>query len=719
MSLFEDDPIYFDPTTNRWRNQSNGNRFTANPNGPSATGSSPKAPTSAPPNGAHIPSWLQSYSKALQQDGSVLVRSLRAMAHGTASIAFKSAALGIGAFTVGLVGATSALRNITTEAAALSRSMASLRANQGLSASQSFGLTSRNALFGISPQQTAQMYGGAGMNPLIAGIRGAVTGFGNPYSANYLPQAAERYQSMASQGPMGRMMANRMLDASQEGGRASDELRQTLNLRPQQIQAQLDYGQRVQSSMGISPEMLARYSAEIPLASQRVAFAVNMAKVKLATELAPAIESGVGTVASLLAQNAGKISNALERSVHFLIHDAPPMLLRGGAAILHGGAHLLDGMGTVAMGLAGNVKPILTVFDAIIDGAKSFATVLGGIAAFVIQGVGTIWKAIEKTGAPDLARKIGEKIRNNDGKTPEDDLANKIVGAAALKYVALPAAGAAAGALAVRALGGGGAPTTAARAVAQAGWAGRAGSALGTAYGYVRGGGLLAGAARTPVGIVAAAGAALGTAAGYGLYRAGQSVGVFDRTQSFGDRMATGWGRARDLLTLNPGHYERTVQARWAQSAKEAEAVRLERAKSIASMASNPLLAFGYQEGRNPFDAFADGRNATARVMGGQSNLAGDPLIVGNLERLFSQTGDKANSGASSLLGLADKAEGTANQWPAVIKALEEIAKRTGSMDNKMQPASRANGDRSAMDLVAAVTALIAQEGHQLQLRMP
>jgi hypothetical protein len=716
MSLFEDDPIYFDPTTSRWRDRSNRNRFAPNPNGHSTAGSLAKASTSATPSGVHIPSWLQAYSNAVQQGGSVLVRSLRAMAHGTASIAFKPAALGIGAFTVGLVGATSALRNITTEAAALSRSMASLRANQGLSASQSFGLTSRNSLFGISPQQTAQMMSASNMNPMLTRIRSI--GFGDPYDPNYIANAASKYQSMASN-PMGRMMANRLLD-SDWGGKAPDEIRQTLNLRPQQIQAQLAYGQQVQSSMGISPEMLRKYSEEIPLASQRVAFAVNMAKVKLATELAPAIEQGVGTVATFLAKNADKIADGLKRGTHFLLYDLPPMALRGGAAILRGGAYLLDGMGTVAGGLAGNVKPILTVFDAIINGAKSFATVLGGIAAFVIQGVGTIWKALEKTGLPGLAKGLGGKITGRPNDTPENELANSIVGGAALKYVGLPVGGAVVGALLKGALsGGGGGPTTASRAVAQSGWAGRLGSVLGSAYGYVRGGGLLTGATRSAAGVVTLAGAAVGTAAGYGLYRAGQAAGVFDRTQSFSDRMATGWGRARDLLTINPGHYERTVQARWAQSAKEAEAVRLERAKSIASMASNPLLAFGYQEGRNPFDAFADGRNATARVMGGQSNLAGDPLIVGNLERLFSQTGDKANSGASSLLGLADKAEGAADKWPEVLKALNEIAKRTGSMDNKMQPSKAANGERGALDFVAAVSALLSQEGHMLQLRMP
>ncbi|MBW3636072.1 MAG: hypothetical protein KY445_06350, partial [Armatimonadetes bacterium] len=349
---------------------------------------------------------LDRVSREINQQGSVLVRSLRAAAHGAAAIAFTPAAIGIGVFTVGLVGATAALRNITTEASALARTLSSLRANQGLSFSQGYGLTSRNSLFGISPQQTAQMYSSVAMNPFAAGIRGNALGFGDPYAANYLPQAAQRYQAMAAGGGVNRLIANNMLDASY-GGRAPDEIRQTLNLRPSQIQAQLDYGQRVQARMGVNPEMLRNYAEQIPLASQRVGFTVQTAKVRLATELAPMAESGISTVANFLAQNAGKIADAIKRGTHYLTHDLPPMVLRGGAAILRGGAFLLDGMGLASKGLAGSVRPILSVFDAIINGAKSFASVLGGIAAFIIQGVGTILKGIEKTGLPKVAKEAG------------------------------------------------------------------------------------------------------------------------------------------------------------------------------------------------------------------------------------------------------------------------------------------------------------------------
>jgi hypothetical protein len=59
-------------------------------------------------------------------------------------------------------------------------------------------------------------------------------------------------------------------------------------------------------------------------------------------------------------------------------------------------------------------------------------------------------------------------------------------------------------------------------------------------------------------------GLALGTGLGYAGYRAGQGVGLIDRNQSFTDRMATGWGRLRDVATGNSGHYDRAVQSQWA-----------------------------------------------------------------------------------------------------------------------------------------------------------
>jgi hypothetical protein len=703
MSLFEDDSIYFDPQTNRYRDRSNGNRFTASPGGTTNPSSTAQSPANSSGGGAVFSTALQRLAQGITGGGGVLTRALtgaggvlvRAVSGiGSALIGaggvlvrvisgLGSLVVGsiVGALTVG-IGAMVAAFKLSTEAATTwAKSLSSLRANQGLSSAQGMGMASRNSLFGISPDQTAQMMSASNMNPMMARIRGSI-GFGDPYNPNYYADAAPRYQRMAQSGEMGRMLANKMLDRDW-GGQAPDAVRATLNLKPEQIQSQLAYGSRVQSQMGISPDILKRYSEEIPLTSQRLGYAVNMAKIKLAVELAPMVERVFGGLAVFVGKNAGNIAKGIERGAHFLMLVLPPMLMRGGAGILRGGAAILRGIGAFAGGLAGSVRPILGIFGVIINGVRTFAGALLQVASSVVKVVGIVWEGLKKTGIPGVAQEIGKRINGNANKTPEEKIANGITAGVALRAAAPLAIG-----IAGMALRGG-------RAASRGGTSllARARFAGGSAIQFLRttatgslGTTTRAGVARALSVPVVAAGVAVGTA-GYEAMRRYNVLG-YRSMPSTAQIIGTYTG-----LTPSP-----TQQAASA-------------AKTKTRTGADPFSMFS--------GALDEKRLALANY--GDSNLEDNPTLQSTLSRLFNGVGTGANTGGDKLESLAaaldKKADGYSDEMKRIMA---EIARNTGkTADNTKPLGSGMNPTRAQFDLVAAVSALIAQEGHQLQLRMP
>lgn len=670
---------------------------------------------------------LRETARGISGGGNAVIQGLKTLATGlvggaVGGVLFTPLLLGFGALALGTGLLVTAFKSATDESTRYAQSLSSLRASQGLSFNQGFALTSRNSLFGISPSDTAQMFAAPGMNPLVAGLRSRALGFASPYDPNALATNARQYQAIANSGPMGRLMANARLDAAY-GGRAPDNVRQALNLRPDQIQNQLAYGQRIQGAMGIKGGMLKSYAEDIPLAKQRVGVAFDMAKVRFAVEVAPLLERSLTSFATLLANNAPKIVQGIKTIGKFLVQDFPPMVMRGAAWIARGLGAMLKGFSGFTAGLVGFIRPALGAFDSILNGLRLFGGAVAGIAAMIVQGVGALWNGIQQSGIGKLLQSAGNLITRNGNKTPEDRIANGIVAGTALRIVA-PLAG---GLLVRPALGllgravgiGGGAAGTGG-AAGSMGWFGRglmsAAGALGQTAGYASGGGALAGAGAAPIAIATGVGAGAGIAAGAGLNWIGRQTGLLDPMVGFGERMRNGWGRARDLATGNWGHYDKTEAARIngenAARAQQANATQMRRAAQV----SNPLSAIAYVPGRSIGDAYAEGRNAFMNNVG-PSNLANNPALVGNLERMFGGASSATNAGANKLNGLADYLDSKADSYSKeMADQLTEIAKQTRETAKNTDKGAQSTADlllnfpQMMRELVALTSSYIAQE---------
>ena len=653
---------------------------------------------------------LRETARGIAGSGNAVVSGLKTLATGLLGGALGGAltmplVLGFGALAIGTGALITAFKSATDEATKYSRALSSLRANQGLNFSQGFALTSRNSLFGIAPGETAQMLAAPGMNPIMAGLRARAMGFDSPYSPDAMANNARQYQSIAGSGPFGRLMANARLDA-QYGGQAPDSVRQMMNLRPDQIQSQLAYGNSIQRAMRIRPTDLQKYGEEIPLARQRVSYAFDMAKVKLAVELAPLLERSLTTFATLIANNAPKIAQALEKFGHFMIQDFPPLLMRAGAWVARGLGNMLVAFGSFATGAAGNVRPILQVFDAILNGLRRFGAVAAGFGAALVQGAGTLYNALKQSGILALFRQVGSWMTGNPNSNQTNNLTNQIIGggAAALGLRVL-------GGPIVRGLWGVGKWAAGAAWSAATGGGAAAGAGGATGAGAAGTGGLGAAAmAALPAAVIGGGGLLLGVGA-YEAYR---------RTK-WGQGMPSTYGIGKYLWAKHQGQSDADAAraAYGVPTSAQAAAQRAQQqqaARAARQAVAHPSSAFGYNPNLTVQQAFQNGQNAFLSNVG-TSNLANNPALVGNLERMFGNAGSAATAGGQKLLGLADYLDKSADNYSKeMADQLRQIAATTREVARNTDKGAQSQADLLAnfpdmmRQLVALTSSFIAQD---------
>ncbi|RYG72446.1 hypothetical protein EON80_04160, partial [bacterium] len=99
--------------------------------------------------------------------GGAIRRGLSGAASIGAGVIGGAASLGVGAVATGIAGLVAVLKRGTTEASLWADSLATLRANSGLSFAQGNALVARNAVLGIDPATSAQIYGSRDSNPFL------------------------------------------------------------------------------------------------------------------------------------------------------------------------------------------------------------------------------------------------------------------------------------------------------------------------------------------------------------------------------------------------------------------------------------------------------------------------------------------------------------------------------------------------------------------------
>ncbi len=278
---------------------------------------------------------------------------------------------GITAFAAALAASTKA----ATEHA---RQIIGLRNATGMSTGMAQGIANRFGAFGIGAGDLSN----GGQHHGVTSMAGRVFGV-NPYDPASINARAQSFGG----GFMGHAMRQSMLSGI---GMNSPQGQFLANLPRNRVQEQLGYQSRIQNSLGMSPETVRRFAEDLPLVTARIGMVVDAIKMKFAATLLPIVERTLGRVADYLAKHSGTIGKVIERAGKWLMEDLPPMILKGAISFLNGAGYLLKGFGEFTTGLISQVPAVLTVFDAIINGIRSFVGFIAGAANVVVKAGGRL-----------------------------------------------------------------------------------------------------------------------------------------------------------------------------------------------------------------------------------------------------------------------------------------------------------------------------------------
>jgi hypothetical protein len=443
------------------------------------------------------------------------------------------------------------------------------RSQSVLQLSQASGLGTRGAAnavgnlgaFGINPGEVA----GLSQNAFQQQMGSAVFGLGGaPGSAEWLRSYRQRYQGMASGGPMGLMMAQSM-----EGSLGTQGLRGVANLPSDMFERQMSRSQTMRGALGMRPEEIERAGQSWAMLNASVREFGTLVMTHIGSRLITRLEGLFDRLVTNTVNNVGGIGRAVDGAVdaligfgRFIYADLPVYVTGGIDAILGAAQTIADGAPRIVDGAAEAVgKGIEYLSNAYVQVEGIFHRIAD--AAMVLVN-SPLFQTLLRVGR--TAATVGGAARDVASGAGASTPAADAVGAAAqIGTGALIWGGARAGA---RWLG---------RAVIGGGEVAAGGVAAGdVAAGGVAGRGVAGSLIANPIAQVIAGGLAVGGGLGYVWNRAMQKLGGNGyEDQGFLQHMATGWGRARDLITGNSGHYDREWYAqRDAEAARHAQVQR-------------------------------------------------------------------------------------------------------------------------------------------------
>jgi hypothetical protein len=212
------------------------------------------------------------------------------------------------------------------------RNILDLSMASGMSLGQSSVAYSNLQAFGINPSDVS----GIGRNSWMQGMASAGWGVsGSPGSADYLRSYSNRYQSLASQGPMGLMMAQSM-----ESSLGMEGARFMANLSPEQRERQLRRSSAMELAFGMKPDDVRRAAQEMTLFNASLSQFVDLGLAKVGTTVLPRLTTGLDNAIGWIEQNGDRIADGLVRGVEtgmnalhsvgrWLYADLPNLALSG------------------------------------------------------------------------------------------------------------------------------------------------------------------------------------------------------------------------------------------------------------------------------------------------------------------------------------------------------------------------------------------------------
>lgn len=259
-----------------------------------------------------------------------LIGALKATATGVLGVL----GVGVGLFVGALTSSTSALEKFAKDVLSISDAT-------NASVGQSQNLVNDFRAVGVSSDQTAQIFGSREMNPDLFNQRSRAVGAPDLSDPNFLVKEAKWYQSGAKDGTGGFLARRAQLDA-QFGGNAPDSILRLANTRPETLQANLNYGRDVQSSLGVGPNAIKKAGEDIDLLENRIGVFVAAAKERFATDLLPGLEAGFSVASEIFLKNADSIGAGLSSAAKWIVVDLPGYIIDGGRIVLAAGKGIAD-----------------------------------------------------------------------------------------------------------------------------------------------------------------------------------------------------------------------------------------------------------------------------------------------------------------------------------------------------------------------------------------
>lgn len=300
-------------------------------------------------------------------------------------------AIGVVGAAVGAVSliATKAVRDFSQ----LGRSIRDLSANTGMGFTKSGGLLNRFSALGVDRKDASGMFG---QNPMLFGIKAGVWGLPDASNPQFAASLATRYQGMQAMGPFGALMARNMLGTL---GMDNEAGRRVASMPVRDIQNQLGFQSRVQSTLGVDPAVIARTSQQFDLLTGRLKILGENALTRLAAEVLPRVNAGLEVLTNHLANNAGASATLISKGVNAAFSSLiafggfmlklPEMFFTAGSSVLSFAAAAVQAVprvwDTMLVGISVAQAALQPLFTTFASGFDFVVQMLGNVH----QGVGT------------------------------------------------------------------------------------------------------------------------------------------------------------------------------------------------------------------------------------------------------------------------------------------------------------------------------------------
>lgn len=263
-------------------------------------------------------------------------------------------------------------------------------ANTGSSLLQSISTLNNFQLAGISPQQTNQMFGGFNqINPIFKAKAGL---FGLPERDNpeFLPKFAEQFQNSS-------IWRRRIMTETLGMSGASANIVGMTD--PNRLRSNIQFGQTVQNSLGMSPEKIKEFAGGWNLMTDRATFFFDLVKEKFASIVLPDFTKGLAVASNFIGQHIGQIYGWIKAGAEYFVTSVKWMFINVPSIVINVAQGVLGILrtvtGFVANFLSGTANAILAfrngngLFPLIHSFAQGFDLIMNLFRDFIILNVGS------------------------------------------------------------------------------------------------------------------------------------------------------------------------------------------------------------------------------------------------------------------------------------------------------------------------------------------